>query len=927
MLDQRKEPDSPPGWSPVDRLQGNEPTASYQSGSAAVNEVLDTSLGATGTSPRVPQLWTPAHGFPDGDPSQLVTPAQIQVSTLAHGRHTLDTNGKLVVSRLIPLGDLVQHVRTSEDLRDRTKAMRDALARGGRTGQYEMLKVEMPAIVPAACAPAGIGVKGLSPARFHNGLYGYDIDEGRESMDLVVLRAQLVAAPGAVLVAVSCAGDALYAVFAGPRASNADEYKRHWQAIASQMPPGAAVANSPASKNFNRVRFVPHDPNIWLAEQTQSLSCASVQETPRQGKTKRMASSARIDDGSIDRDALQWILCPRSSDDGGAYNQFVGWLGTLKSLGFNPQEAADWCSTGKATSCGRLEEVESRWDGLPEDNPEGARNKLRGSAYKLGWRDPEIHRRRGVGTPAGPPPGVRNDQEAPDSLDTFVKAGYRNCTDAANLARFLRDHSPVLVIALPDITDPYKTPADIYAVTRTGMLSQTEADALLLATGRSYLADCYDLDPREMAYVASHARSLRNAKAMDPLRSISPASIIELDKAGALAGDLVVRRRSDIDANLRYIGTPQGVLDLITGELVPPADARSLFIVSSIPDDWNPRARHPKVDLILPPIDEIEPESPEEYRAWILGYVYIRAPRREFMWEVCDEGSGKSAFAMCLRLGFGDCYIHTIRKDAIQPTTHASGSTSHNGDIRHFGKPSRICFVMEMAGRIDGELVKHLTGGDEVPYRLIKTKDENLFPTAHLWIMGNTREGADAPALGIASGDANARAIRDRAKILHRDRIADDECDDSIIDMGKDRDDPDHRLFRQAVVARVVEYTGHYAGGGFPAVIPSFSDLLDRQANEETPRWKLDWLPYVLAKAPDDPNDSIHLRSSAHDKDVYTDYLSWYQLLGDGDPETKPVVCKAICKHYNITPKQERVPGTRLRVRYYPGYVLAEAAD
>ena len=689
------------------------------------------------------------------------------------------------------------------------------------------------------------------------------------------------------------------------------------------MPPGAAVANSPASKNFNRLRFVPHATDIWLAEQAQSLPGASVQEAPRQGKRTRKKRSVRIDDESIDRDALQWILCPRSSDDGLAYNQFLGWLATLKSIAFTPQEAADWCGTGTSSSCGRLEEIASRWDGLPEDDPEGSRNKLRGAAYNLGWRRPEIHGRRGVGTPAGSPPGVRNGEEAPDFLAAFVQPCYRNCTDAANLTRFLRDHAQVLVIALPDITDPYKTPADIYAVTRTGTLSQTEGDALLLETGRSYLADCYDLDSRELAYVASHARSLRNAKAMDHLRSIAAATIIELDKAGALPGDLVIRRRSDIDADLRYIGTPQGVLDLITGELVPPADAREFFIVSSIPDDWNPRARHPKLDLILPPINDIKPESPEEYRAWILGYVHTQSPRREFMWEVCDEGSGKSAFAICLRLGLGDCYIHIIRKDAIQPTTHASGSTSHNGDIRHFGKPSRVCFVMEMAGRFDGELVKHLTGGDEVAYRLIREKDGTLFPTAHLWIMGNTRDGADAPALGIANGDANARAIRERARILHRDRIPDDERDDSIIDMGKDQDDPDHLLFRQAVVARVVEYTRHYAGRDFPAVIPSFADLLDRQANEEMDRWKLDWLPYVLAEISDDSHSSIDLRSSTHDKAVYADYLSWHQFLGDGDPEQKPVVCKAVCKHYGIDPKQERIPGTKLRVRYYPGYVLS----
>ena len=216
MFDQNKGPDSPPGWSPVSCPQEIEPPASYQSNSAAVKAFVDTSPGSTDPARMDPRAFLPADESPDGPPSQLVTPAQIKVSVLSHGRQTLDTNGKLVVSRLTTLGDFVQHVRASETLKDQTEALRDALAKGGRTGQYEVLKAAMPAIVPAACAPAGTRVKGLSPARFHNGIYGYDIDEDRESLDLPVLRAKLAAAPGAVLVAVSCAGDALYAIFAGP---------------------------------------------------------------------------------------------------------------------------------------------------------------------------------------------------------------------------------------------------------------------------------------------------------------------------------------------------------------------------------------------------------------------------------------------------------------------------------------------------------------------------------------------------------------------------------------------------------------------------------------------------------------------------------------------------------------------------------------
>ena len=162
-----------------------------------------------------------------GIPPPYVTPSEIQVSILHHGRHTLDASGKLTVSELTTLGEIVQHARASEALGQRTEFLRNALAKDGRTVcTYDDLKAQMPAIIPAACAPAGARVKGLSPARFHNELYGYDIDEDRQSLDLHVLRAQLIAAPGAVLVGTSCAGDGLFVIFAGPRAFSVAEYKK-----------------------------------------------------------------------------------------------------------------------------------------------------------------------------------------------------------------------------------------------------------------------------------------------------------------------------------------------------------------------------------------------------------------------------------------------------------------------------------------------------------------------------------------------------------------------------------------------------------------------------------------------------------------------------------------------------------------------------
>ena len=84
-------------------------------------------------------------------------------------------------------------------------------------------------------------------------------------MDLAAVRAALIAAPGAVLVARSCSGDALWAVFAGPKAESVQAYKANWEAMAAGFPPIARAANSAASKNLNRLRFLAFDPDAWMA--------------------------------------------------------------------------------------------------------------------------------------------------------------------------------------------------------------------------------------------------------------------------------------------------------------------------------------------------------------------------------------------------------------------------------------------------------------------------------------------------------------------------------------------------------------------------------------------------------------------------------------------------------------------------------------
>ncbi len=329
----------------------------------------------------------------------MLDPKEIQVSVLAMGIGTTvclyygalsDDPSQCsekkhswvqAVSDLMPLGDIASMIRTCDSLSRQTVSLRALLESGRKPGSpYARAKLKLPALVPALSAPPGTALRGLDVGRHHSGLFGYDLDVGRGSLDLPAMREALINARGAVMVGTSAGGDALYAIFAGPKAGSEEDYKAHWQAIADTLPEGAKAASAGESKNSNQLRFVAHDPTVWLAaapvEPLAGTRPVTAQEPPAVIPTPGLATC--LDEHAVDLDALMSFPPP---DD---YNQWLGWLGRLKALGFDPNEAETWCARGTKYHPG---EATRRWEGLPKDDPEMARDILRGHAFKQhGWR-------------------------------------------------------------------------------------------------------------------------------------------------------------------------------------------------------------------------------------------------------------------------------------------------------------------------------------------------------------------------------------------------------------------------------------------------------------------------------------------------------------------------------------------------------------
>ena len=492
----------------------------------------------------------------------------------------------------------------------------------------------------------------------------------------------------------------------------------------------------------------------------------------------------------------------------------------------------------------------------------------------------------------------------------FTTPSDAHCSDVAALARLIELYSERVLIAVQG-----NEPADIYAVDELGLFDLALPHSLVIASGVAYMRRIFmELADRkaEAARCLKDALRMHDSTVMARMRKIAPGMITHLAEVGALPPDLTVVQKSQVDADLWHIGTPGGVLNLLSGETLPPAEARKTFTVSCIPCEYTPGARHWLVDQIIPPPDALLPDSIELYRARVIAHAMTHGVEREFILELCEAGSGKTTFSNTLQKSLPP-YVTVVDASAVEKPRWAAGPTGHNDEVGKFGKPTRIAFMLEFAGQANRPLLKKLSGGDDVVYRPIREKPVSITPTGLLWIQGNKPEpGGEKVYLGLGGSGDDGVAIRDRAKVLHRNRIPDAVQRRGYRDWPL-RQDAEGVLFRRAAVARVVAYCMRWADGGWPCDIPSIADAAEAARIRELPAWKRDWLPRALVPAPDD-------YPGAPRPVVYRAYLAWHEDNGDGKPATKTAVAQAIHEHYQITDTDVWATVNGKQQRVYAGY-------
>ena len=331
-------------------------------------------------------------------------------------------------------------------------------------------------------------------------------------------------------------------------------------------------------------------------------------------------------------------------------------------------------------------------------------------------------------------------------------------------------------------------PFKIYVVDDNGLLNDSDLLAeYRIKAARRYLADCGKIDKdkkSEFARCTSHARDMLDAKSAANIALNAQGSMKDYPTAWA---QVQIVSADAIDADLRYIGAPNGVFDLHTGKKLTPAQARSKLVKTKVPHPINLGTQDDLVDLALPPWGAGDNDPHLRTRQQALAWCFMKHPNREFFAEICAAGSGKTTTEDALARAFGG-YITKISNQHWQRPRYA-GASDHSGQFLALGKPARICFTEELGGTLNIERLKEVSGGAAtIEVRQIHKAVESVKVTAHCWFMANSGEDGKpdkaAAAFNVHGDSAASQAMRDRSKMLIRERIPTDKQNPAAKNIG-----------------------------------------------------------------------------------------------------------------------------------------------
>ena len=299
---------------------------------------------------------------------------------------------------------------------------------------------------------------------------------------------------------------------------------------------------------------------------------------------------------------------------------------------------------------------------------------------------------------------------------------------------------------------------------------------------------------------AAGARA-REAERLGAPRAVDQAmrELLPVARAGAQRGgvgaDVTLCTVADLDADPRYLGSPLGVIDLRTGDVLDARDGRLALITALTPDPYDPAATHPDVERLTAHLPTAEAD-------WIWGsfaYALHGDASRRVIVMIGDPASGKTTLIEAIAASLGPAYMGSLGAGVLTPPRGSEGASAASPDMAGVMAPRRLTYFPEMENlRIDAARLKALVGGDVQSWRPLYAAPRQGRPTATPILIGNALPSA-------RSGWLADPALQSRLAILDYPRPpALDPGLRGAWRMHGGDDDVEAQRRRQAIVAKLI---------------------------------------------------------------------------------------------------------------------------
>ena len=397
------------------------------------------------------------------------------------------------------------------------------------------------------------------------------------------------------------------------------------------------------------------------------------------------------------------------------------------------------------------------------------------------------------------PDAVVDTSAGLQGINEILEPQLENASSAPLAVRVLREHGKYMVLgSQPEGSEP---PVEVYWRASSGVLHRRPAD-LDLALWRSratYMAELRSL--HSAGGISAHEfdeclQFVNDASSASGRRAVIadlPLAHRILQEHGAVPAGLRAVPAETIDAEARYLGAPNGVIDLDTGQLLSGTGARRALVSHTTPDPFEPDASHPNVDRLTSHMDEEDREHLLDALAYALG-----AGSADRIYVILG-GQARVALLGCVRMALGPRYSGEAPLGMLLGGRDRSDIPAQPTRLDRFVGPRILAgYAPAGSGSLAPGLLGHLTLQDAIRARTLTGDRHSDAPlTATMFV------ALDPDALeGLDGGGAHPLA---RIRLL---RYPDPESADSELIGRAGRS----RSFRQALVALLVRRCAAMSG-------------------------------------------------------------------------------------------------------------------